>query len=91
MQLIKFQAMCCGKPTIAVTTMQKHHDNDKIEAHNHKYPLLYKEAKIPVLRLGRFLQALVLCLIYTQSPLGVVRIYQAKHSCLCYSYIAMFQ
>ena len=30
-------------------------------------------------------QALVLCLIYTHSPSGVVRIYQAKHSCLCYN------
>ena len=30
-------------------------------------------------------QALVLCLTYTHSPLGVVRIYQAKHSCLCYN------
>ena len=47
--------MCCGKPTIAVTTMQECHDN--IGPHNHnEYPLLYKEAKISVLRLGRFLE-----------------------------------
>ena len=30
-------------------------------------------------------QALVLCLIYMHLPLGVVRIYQAKHSYLCHN------
>ena len=69
--------MCCGKLTIAVTTMQEHHNNNKIEFHNHnEYPLLCKEAELPALSLGRFFdcrkcnilvitQALVLCLIYT--------------------------
>ena len=43
--------MCCGKPTITVTTMQGHHDNDKIESYNHnEYLLLYKEAEILALR-----------------------------------------
>ena len=30
-------------------------------------------------------QALLLCLIYMHSSLGIMRIYQAKHSCLCYN------
>ena len=47
--------MFCGKPTIAVIVMQECHANDKIEPHNHnEYPLLYKEAEIPALSLGRF-------------------------------------
>ena len=45
---IKYQPMCCGKPTIAIISMQKRHDNDKIPPHNHnKYLLLYKETEIP--------------------------------------------
>ena len=37
--------------------MQEHHDNDKKEPHNHsEYLLLYKEAEIPALSLGRFLE-----------------------------------
>ena len=47
--------MCCGKPTIAIIAMQERHNNDKIEPHNHnEYPVLYKEAEIPALSLGRF-------------------------------------
>ena len=67
------------KPTINSTTLQQHHDNNKIESHNHnKHLLLYKEVKIFLSRLGRFLecrkwnilvliQARVLCLIYVYA------------------------
>ena len=47
--------------------MQERHDNDKIEPHNHnEYPLLYKEAELLTLVLGRFLECrkwniLVIC------------------------------
>ena len=37
--------------------MQERHDNDEIESHNHnEYPLLYKEAEILTLSLGKFLE-----------------------------------
>ena len=57
--------------------MQQRHDN-KIESHNHnEHLLLYKEAKIFLSSLGRFLECrkwnilvIVLCLIYMHSPLG---------------------
>ena len=32
--------------------MQERHDNDEIEPHNHKYPLLYKEAETSMSGLG---------------------------------------
>ena len=52
---IKYRSVCCGKPTIAIISMQECYDNDKIEPHNHnKYLLLYKEAEILALSLGRF-------------------------------------
>ena len=47
--------MCCGKPTIAIISMQERHDNDTIEPHKHsEYTLLYKEVEIPTLSLGKF-------------------------------------
>ena len=71
-----------------------------------KYPhtqhlLLYKVAEQSNSALGRLLgcwkynivvitQALMLCLIYTHSPSGIVHIYQAKHSCLCYNLYIMY-
>ena len=60
--------------------MQERHNNDKIEPHNHnEYPLLYKEAEMSALSLGRFLecrkcyilvatQELVHCLICPWAP-----------------------
>ena len=49
--------MCCGEPTIMAITMQELHNNDKIEPHNHnEYPSPYKEAEIPTLSFGRFLE-----------------------------------
>ena len=47
----------------------------------HSPLFLYYELLILVIT-----QALVLCLIYIHSPSGVMRIYQAKHSRLCYNY-----
>ena len=63
--------------------MKERHDNDEIEPHNHnEYPLLYKEAEILKLTLGRFLEcqkwnilvitwALGIFLIYMPTPLGL--------------------
>ena len=73
----------CGKPTIAITTMQERHNNDKIKPHNHnEYPLLYKEAELLTSALGRFLEcrkwnilvitwALGIFLIYMPTPSGL--------------------
>ena len=64
--------------------MQERHDNNEIESHNHnEYPLLYKEAEISKLSLGKFLEcrkcyillvtcALVIYLICMPSALGPV-------------------
>ena len=91
--------MCCGKPTIAVIAMQKCHDNDKIEPHNHnEYPLLYKEGEILSLSLGRFLECQkMLHISYNTGTralanisafaLGPMCTYQAMHSYLCYYYM----
>ena len=76
--------MCCGKPIIAVTAMQENH---KIELHNHnEYPLLYKEAEISALSLGRFLECrrcnTGTCALPDMSALtlGLVHTYQPMHS-----------
>ena len=78
--------------------MQEHHDNDKIEPHNHnEYPLLYKEAELLTSVLGRFLEcrkcnilvitwALRIFLIYMPAALGLGNIYQANPSCPWYNY-----
>ena len=61
--------------------MQERHDNDKIEPHNHEYPLLYKEAELLTSILGKFLEcrkwnilvitwARGICLIYMPKPEG---------------------
>ena len=53
--------------------MQERHDNDEIEPHNHnEYPLLYKEAKLSMSSLGRFLECrkcyiLRTCNMYTRN------------------------
>ena len=74
--------MCCGKPTITITTIQECHDNDKIELHNHnEYPLLYKEAEIPAPSLVILECQKCSILVITQAlRRSIVRIYQAKHS-----------
>ena len=75
----------------------KHYRNIKTTSHCHNlHLLLYKPAEHFPSSLDRFLeyrkcnilvitQALMLCLINTHMPSGIVCIYYAKHSCLCYN------
>ena len=82
--------------------MKERHDNDKIEPHNHEYPLLYKEAKILKSSLGRFLErqkwniliitwALGIFLIYMPSGLGIYirQIPRAHVITITYVYISL--
>ena len=74
--MLQLYKKSCDKPTIASTTMQERHDNDKIEPHNHnEYPLLYKEAKLLMSVLGRFLECRKWNILVITWVLGIFLIY----------------